>query len=141
VTASVPLDFQNYWYGVLSMSFPVSSMKALLTEARQSQDKGEYQLYDAQFTLLTTTADAGTTSQQFSSDEHAQLQREMARDTAGGLRLGTRFVSWVKLKHFEGSVLRIQTLHEGLRGDFGSISIALALLWLLFTTMLLLSWG
>ncbi|MDU4354489.1 cellulose biosynthesis regulator diguanylate cyclase DgcQ [Phytobacter diazotrophicus] len=141
VTASVPLDFQNYWYGVLSMSFPVSSMKALLTEARQSQDKGEYQLYDAQFTLLTTTADAGTTSQQFSPDEHAQLQREMARDTAGGLRLGTRFVSWVKLKHFEGSVLRIQTLHEGLRGDFGSISIALALLWLLFTTMLLLSWG
>jgi hypothetical protein len=33
------VDFQNYWYGVLSMSFPVSSMKALLTEARQSQDK------------------------------------------------------------------------------------------------------
>jgi hypothetical protein len=91
-------------------------MKALLTEARQSQDK-ENTSSMMRSLLLTTTADAGTTSQQFSSDEHAQLQREMARDTAGGLRLGTRFVSWVKLKHFEGSVLRIQTLHEGLRGD------------------------
>lgn len=141
VTASVPLDYQNYWYGVLSMSFPVSSMRAVLTEARQSEDKGEYQLYDAQFDRLTTTAENPQLSETFSPGERAQLQRDMSKDTAGGLRLGTRFVTWGKLKHFDGTVLRIHTLRDGLRGDFGSISIALALLWLLFTGMLLLSWA
>lgn len=34
----------------------------------------------------------------------------------------------------------MHTLHEGVRGDFGSISIVLALLWALFTAMLLISW-
>lgn len=141
VTASVPLDYQNYWYGVLSMSFPVSSMRAVLSEARQSQDKGEYQLYDAQFSLLTTTAEDPAKRETFSSAERALLQQDMLKDTAGGLRLGTRFVTWAKLKHFDGTVLRVHTLRDGLRGDFGSISIALALMWLLFTGMLLLSWG
>lgn len=37
-------------------------------------------------------------------------------------------------------VLRVHTLQEGVSGDFGSISIALALLWALFTAMLLISW-
>lgn len=32
------------------------------------------------------------------------------------------------------------TLHEGVQDDFGSISIVLALLWALFTAMLLISW-
>lgn len=141
VTASVPLDYQNYWFGVLSMSFPVSSMRAVLAEARMSQDRGEYQLYDAKFDLLTTTAEDPVQSEAFSSEERALLQRDMVNDTAGSLRLGTRFVTWEKLKHFEGTVLRVHTLRDGLRGDFGSISIALALLWLLFTGMLLLSWG
>ncbi len=50
-------------------------------------------------------------------------------------------MTWARLKHFDGTVLRIHTLHDGVRSDFGSISIALALLWLLFTGMLLLSWG
>ena len=37
-------------------------------------------------------------------------------------------------------LVRVHTLSEGVRGDFGSISIALTLLWALFTSMLLLSW-
>ncbi|MFP1452226.1 hypothetical protein ACLB1N_11900 [Escherichia coli] len=37
-------------------------------------------------------------------------------------------------------LVRVHTLSEGVRGDFGSISIALTLLWALFTTMLLISW-
>lgn len=37
-------------------------------------------------------------------------------------------------------ILRVHTLHEGVKGDFGSISIVLALLWALFTAMLLISW-
>lgn len=43
-----------------------------------------------------------------------------------------------RLDHFDGVVLRIHTLHEGVQDDFGSISIVLALLWALFTAMLLI---
>ncbi len=35
-------------------------------------------------------------------------------------------------------LVRVHTLSEGVRGDFGGISIALTLLWALFTTMLLI---
>jgi hypothetical protein len=37
-------------------------------------------------------------------------------------------------------LLRIHTLQEGVRGAFGTITIALTLMWLLFTLMLIISW-
>jgi len=76
----------------------------------------------------------------FDDVERAQIASAIASDTEGGLRLGSRFVSWERLDHFNGVVLRVHTLDEGVRGDFGSISIVLALLWALFTAMLLISW-
>lgn len=54
--------------------------------------------------------------------------------------MDSRYVSWERLDHFDGVLVRVHTLSEGVRGDFGSISIALTLLWALFTTMLLISW-
>jgi diguanylate cyclase (GGDEF)-like protein len=57
-----------------------------------------------------------------------------------GLRLLTRYISWAKLRNFDGVLLRIHTLREGVRGNFGTITIALTLMWVLFTLMLLLSW-
>ncbi|MEY5547760.1 cellulose biosynthesis regulator diguanylate cyclase DgcQ, partial [Salmonella enterica subsp. enterica serovar Corvallis] len=71
----------------------------------------------------------------------ALLAREIEKDTLGGLRLGTHYVSWERLDHFDGVLLRVHTLREGIQGNFGSISIALTLLWGLFTAMLLISWG
>lgn len=56
-----------------------------------------------------------------------------------GLRLLTRYISWAKLRNFDGVLLRIHTLREGVRGNFGTITIALTLMWVLFTLMLLLS--
>lgn len=37
-------------------------------------------------------------------------------------------------------LIRIHTIQEGVRGDFGSITIALMLMWLMFTLMLMISW-
>lgn len=142
VTASVPLDYQNYWYGVLAMNFSVSALRQILVEARQTEKDGEYQLYDGQWALLASTA---TTDQNrlnaFTKEQRKALNEAMSSEMTGWMRMGTRFVSWEKLKHFDGVMLRIHTLREGLQGDFGTISIALALLWLLFTGMLLIAWG
>ena len=76
----------------------------------------------------------------FDERELAQIAQAIEHDTGGGIRLGSRFISWQRLDHFDGLVLRVHTLQEGVQGDFGSISIVLALLWALFTAMLLISW-
>lgn len=76
----------------------------------------------------------------FDPRELALLAQAMEHDTRGGIRMDSRYVSWERLDHFDGVLVRVHTLSEGVRGDFGSISIALTLLWALFTTMLLLSW-
>ena len=76
----------------------------------------------------------------FDPRELALLAQAMEHDTRGGIRMNSRYVSWERLDHFDGVLVRVHTLSEGVRGDFGSISIALTLLWALFTTMLLISW-
>ena len=144
VTASVPLDYQGDWLGVLGVSFSVDAIHALLMHAspgEESADKGEYLLYDSQMKLITTTSSFANAQRAFNTEERARLSAEMERDTLGGLRLGARYVSWQKLKHFGGVLVRIHTLREGITGDFGRISIAMAVLWLLFMTMLLVAWG
>lgn len=144
VTASVPLDYQGNWLGALRVSFSVDAIHALLMHASpggESDEKGNYLLYDSHFKLLTTTSLDDNVKPAFNPEERARLSAEMAKDTVGGLRLGARYISWQKLKHFDGVLVRIHTLREGITGDFGRISIAMAILWLLFMTMLLVAWG
>ena len=46
----------------------------------------------------------------------------MEHDTRGGIRMDSRYVSWERLDHFDGVLVRVHMLSEGVRGDFGSIS-------------------
>ncbi|ECG8589294.1 cellulose biosynthesis regulator YedQ [Salmonella enterica subsp. salamae] len=141
VTASLPLDHDNYWYGVLAMDIPVPSLQQFLRDAAEKDIEGEYQLYDSQLRLLAGSVSEQQLANRFNEREQASLAHEIEKDTQGGLRLGTRYVSWERLDHFDGVLLRVHTFRESIQGNFGSISIALALLWALFTAMLLISWG
>lgn len=141
VSASIPLDYAHYWYGVLAIEFSIASMKQRLKEALKEEDKGEYQLYDDRLNMIASSTLATLTPSYFDESDRWKLAQAMAQNTAGSIRLGSRFVSWQSLRHFDGTLVRVHTLREGLRGDFGTISIVLAMLWLLFTTMLLISWG
>lgn len=141
VTVSVPLDHENYWYGVLAMDIPVLSIKRFLEDAIVKDVEGEYQLYDSQLRLLTTSTSEKRKVNVFDEREQAMLVEDIAKDTVGGKHVGSRYISWERLDNFDGVLVRVHTLKEGLRGDFGSISIALGLLWVLFTGMLLISWG
>ncbi|UWM62673.1 cellulose biosynthesis regulator diguanylate cyclase DgcQ [Enterobacter sp. CP102] len=140
ITASVPIYYDHYWYGVVAMDFSLSTMKRLLTDATSDHTEGEYQLYDTRLNLIASSEPAAGHINRFDERELAQIAYDIESDTEGGVRLGSRFVSWERLDHFDGVVLRVHTLHDGVRGDFGSISIVLALLWALFTAMLLISW-
>ncbi|POT59457.1 cellulose biosynthesis regulator YedQ [Citrobacter amalonaticus] len=141
VIVSVPLDNNQYWYGVLALEIPVSSMKRFLEDAIDKDIEGEYQLYDSQLKLLTTSTPEQRNVNIFDERELAQLANDIEHDTQGGTRMGSRYISWERLDHFDGILVRVHTLSEGVQGDFGSISIALSLLWVLFTAMLLISWA
>ena len=140
VTASVPIDVNQYWFGVLAMDFSVSEMKAFLMSAVEGEKEGEYQLYDSRMNLIATSAGANDYPMRLTVREEAQLANDFGLDNRGGLRLVTSYISWEKLRNFDGVLLRIHHLHEGIRGDFGTITIALALVWMLFTAMLLIAW-
>ncbi|WP_072171047.1 cellulose biosynthesis regulator diguanylate cyclase DgcQ [Trabulsiella odontotermitis] len=140
VTASVPIDVDHYWFGVLAMDFSVSEMKAFLMSAVEGEKEGEYQLYDSRMNLIATSAGTNDYPTRLTVREEAQLSHEFSFDNRGGVRLVTSYISWEKLRNFDGVLLRIHHLHEGVRGDFGSITIALALVWMLFTIMQLIAW-
>ena len=140
ITASVPIYYDHHWYGVVAMDFSLKTMQRLLRDATSDRSEGEYQLYDTRLNLIASSANGATELNRFDQPELAQIASAIAGDTHGSLRLGSRFVSWERLDHFDGVMLRVHTLHDGVRGDFGSISIVLALLWALFSAMLLISW-
>lgn len=140
ITASIPLDYQQYWYGTVALQFPVAFFKQQLEDTLNDEDKGEYQLYDEQFRLITASTNDNAAPAVFNDTDRHELLQAMATSSVGNLHLGSLFVSWQKLKHFDGVLIRIHSLSAGLDGDFGTISIVIALLWLLFTTMVLISW-
>lgn len=140
IVASLPLDFERYWYGVLSMIFTPAQMRELLERAIQGDKASDFRLYDSSLTPIAFMNESRS-ADGFSPVEKAQLSRAFEEDTRGGLRFDTRYVSWQKLRCFDGVVLRVDYLSEGVRSDFGEMSIALGLLWLLFTSLLLLSWA
>ena len=140
ITPSVPVYYNHVWYGVVAMDFTFATLRRLLVEAVGDNPEGEYQLYGSRLTQLATSESTAADVNHFDARELAQIAHAIESDSEGGIRLGSRFVSWERLDHFDGIVLRVHTLDEGVRGDFGSISIVLALLWALFTAMLLISW-
>lgn len=140
VTAAVPLDYQHYWFGVLAIQLSVSEMTQFLTHAVEGEDEGEYQLYDRRMNLIASSEPDKSKHAQLSQEVQAQLARAYESENEGNVRQLSRYISWEKLRNFDGVLLRIHSLEEGIRGDFGTISIAITLLWLLFTTMLLISW-
>lgn len=84
MTASLPLDHDNYWYGVLAMDIPVASLQRFLRDAAEKDIEGEYQLYDNHLRLLTDSAPEQQTANTLNDRERALLAREIEKDTLGG---------------------------------------------------------
>lgn len=141
VTASAPLDYDQYWFGVLAIQLSVNGMTQFLMQSVEGEAEGEYQLYDRRMNLIASSEENPQKRTQLSQEIQAQLAYAYEHDNEGSVRQLSRYISWEKLRNFDGVLLRIHSLEEGIRGDFGSISIALTLLWILFTSMLLISWA
>lgn len=140
ITASLPLDYQNQWYGVLAMDFTLRSMNRFLQESMYQREAGEILLLDNRFEVIASSAETTPLNNGFTQEEHDRLALEMKSHNDGGLRMGTRYISWAKLNFFDGILVRINTLEQSIHGEFGSITLVLGLLWSLFSLMLLGSW-
>lgn len=140
ITASIPLDLADRWYGVLAMDVDVSALQRLLVEAIGDQPEGTWQLYDSQLVWLASSRTDTSGGPTLSATDRQRILADIGHDTRGGVLTASGYISWQKLKNFDGIVLHVHTLREGLGGAFGNIIIALSLLWLVFTSILILSW-
>ena len=125
ITASVPVYYHHVWYGVVAMDFTFATLRRLLVEAVGDNPEGEYQLYDSRLTLLATSESPAVDVNHFDARELAQIAHAIESDSEGGIRLGSRFVSWERLDHFDGVILRVHTRMKGC----AAISVASALCW------------
>lgn len=138
LTASIPVDYHQQWLGVLALDFDLPAMNAFLAAAADGEGDGRFQLYDRHMNLIAHSDDAVLT---LSERENAKLAGAIEKKSRGGIRFAGGYLSWQHLADYDGVMLRFHTLSEGVRSDFGTISIALTFVWLLFTSMLLVSWG
>ena len=69
----------------------------------------------------------------------AQLIEQSKDRNSGSMRFDGRYVSWVRLQYFDGMVVNVQTLKEGLTGSSGRVALILFLSWLMFTLVVVIS--
>lgn len=143
ITAAVPLDYNGRWYGVLAMDFPIVAMHRFLQDARRDEDEGTLLLYDSQLSMIASSAEYDPHTTLFDPGQQAEIASAISaakRGEEGELRMDSRFVTWSKLNNFDGVLLKVHTLEEGVQGEFGRISIVLSILWVLSTLMLGACW-
>lgn len=143
VTASVPLDFNGRWYGVLALDYPINSLHSFLQQAKYDDHEGTVLLYDNELNPIASSLGELPTHSLFSAPQLAQIANVVTsakQGAQGEIRMDSRFITWAKLSNFDGLLIKVHTLEEGVQGEFGRISIVLSVLWLLFTLMLFASW-
>ncbi len=73
------------------------------------------EFYDSKLRLLTSSNPDHPTGNIFDPRELALLAQAMEHDTRGGIRMNSRYVSWERLDHFDGVLVRVHTLSEGVQ--------------------------
>ncbi|WNN42868.1 diguanylate cyclase [Winslowiella toletana] len=120
------------------MDFSRESIHRHLQRAIQQKHQGVVLLLDRQQNVLASSdSPPAIEGHALSTSEKQQLKNALQQGVRGELRFGTRYLTWDKLRGFDGVIVNIQTLAEGLKGDQGRIVLVLILMWLLFSLILL----
>ena len=81
-------------------------------------------LYDKELNPIATSAEKLPESSLFSAPQLAQIASAAAEakpGEQGELRMDSRFITWAKLNNFDGLLVKVHTLEEGVHGEFGRI--------------------
>lgn len=145
ITAAIPLDYNGRWYGVLALDYPIDSLHTFLRQARNNEEhEGTVLLYDNELNPIATSAKSLPKHPLFTAPQLARIASVVTaanQGAQGELRMDSRFITWAKLNNYDGLLIKVHTLEEGVQGEFGRISVVLSVLWLLSTLMLFVSWG
>ncbi len=139
VTASLPVDLNGHWYGVLAMDFSASRVSDFLQHVTPQSHLGSVQFYDREMNLIAASPGSPLIREQLDAGEVNKLIKAVKKSKQGALRFGTLFVSWVKTSNSEDVMVNVDTLKEGIQGETGRVTLVLVLMWLLFSLVLVLS--
>ncbi|OAT78653.1 diguanylate cyclase [Mangrovibacter phragmitis] len=142
VTASIPLDYEGHWYGVIGMDFTLDVLHGYLKgiAEQHSTTDGAVYLLDSKLTALTSSMGRHGEHLVMSPVDQARLAQDMSSNTVGALRMQNRFITWAKLDSFDGVLIREHNLYQGFQGDFGHIIMLLLFVWVMFTVLLTGTW-
>lgn len=139
VTVARPVDKNGYWYGVLAMDFSTQQIRDYLQQALTTRQEGGVMLVGQRFNLIAWSDGSQLEEYRLHKPQLAQLIEQSAGSHSGTMRFDGRFVSWVRLQYFDGMLVNVQTLHEGLLGDSGRVGLVLLLTWLMFSVVVIVS--
>lgn len=140
INVSVPVDYHNRWFGVLSIDFTPQAMRHFLKESLETPQDGTVILYSPAFDVIAASAPENERLPLFNERQKADVQKAMQNANEGNMRMTTHFISWSRLHNYDGVLVRVHSLREGIAGEYGTITIVLTLLWVVSTLMLLGSW-
>ncbi|RWR03929.1 hypothetical protein ED28_02770 [[Pantoea] beijingensis] len=140
ITVSVPVDRNGYWYGVLAMDFSSQRLHEHLQRAIPQQYDGMVAIFDQKMNEVATSGNAPQArNYRLSAEEMRKLSQAIQHKDEGGLRVGTRFITWNKMRSINGVAVSIQNLRDGMHGESGRVTLVLAGMWGLFSLVLLAS--
>lgn len=139
VTVTLPVDQGDYWYGVIIMDFSTRSIHQYLQARLPKWQDAHIILFDRAHKPVVISDGKPMSKQGIDAALVSDMFSRAASSGSGHLREGTRFITWVRLQHFDGLMVNVQTLSEGMRGETGRIALVLMLMWGIFSLVLLVS--
>lgn len=137
ITASLPIDYNNQWMGVISMDFTVEKLRQYLLGSAPSNSGGIYLLFDNRFRSITSTDPSWFRGKYFTPEQQQILKTRIGQKRQGTVRIGTRFITFSKMNNTNVTLIHIQTLPQGIHSEYGRLSLLLTALWLVFAILLL----
>lgn len=139
VTVALPVDHNDRWYGVLAMDFSLKQVEEYLQSAISTRQEGGVMLVGSRFNMIAYSDGSQLDEYRLHKQQLAQLIEQSKDHNSGSMRFDGRYVSWVRLQYFDGMVVNVQTLKEGLTGSSGRVALILFLSWLMFTLVVVIS--
>lgn len=139
VTVALPVDHNDRWYGVLAMDFSIKQVEEYLQSAISTRQEGGVMLVGSRFNMIAYSDGSQLDEYRLHKQQLAQLIEQSQDRNSGTMRFDGRFVSWVRLQYFNGMVVNVQTLKEGITGSSGRVALILLLSWLMFTLIVVIS--
>lgn len=137
VTVTLPVDHHHYWYGVLAMDFSTQAIQAFLQQSLPKWQDGRIILFDRTHQPVAISDGKSFSEQGIDAAQVDEIFAKSSQAKSGQTRSGSQFITWVRLKHFDGVLVNVQTLSQGLHGETGRITQILILMWAIFSLVLL----